>query len=125
METIAKIILTITANIAAVVFASYFITEFQIVADAQGLIPLVITLSIINLTLRPILKIILSPLIFVTFGIFSLIINAGILYFIDIFSDSLTINGLLPLLYATSIISVVNLIVNHSALFLYRRPELS
>ncbi|MEK7115272.1 MAG: phage holin family protein [Patescibacteria group bacterium] len=125
METVAKLILTIVANLAAVVFASYFVPDFMVTTSAQGLVPLVVTLSLINLTIRPIIKIFLSPLIFVTFGLFTLIINAGILFAVDIFSDYLTINGLLPLLYATSIISVINLLINHSALFLYRRPELS
>lgn len=125
METIAKLILTIVANLAAVVFASYFVPEFMVATNAQGLMPLVFTLSLINLIIRPIIKIFLSPLIFITFGLFTIIINAGILFMVDIFSESLTINGLLPLLYATSIISIVNLLINHSALFLYRRPELS
>ncbi len=125
METIAKLILTLAANLAAVVFASYFVPEFMVATTAQGLVPLVLTLSLINLILRPIIKIFLSPLIFITFGFFTIIINAGILFVVDIFSESLTINGLLPLLYATAIISVVNLLINHSALFLYRRPELS
>lgn len=125
METIAKLILTLVANLAAVVFASYFVPEFAVTTNAQGLVPLVFILSLINLTIRPIIKIFLSPLIFITFGLFTIIINAGILFVVDIFSESLTINGLLPLLYATSIISIINLLINHSALFLYRRPELS
>ena len=125
MELAAKFILTLSANLAAVVFASYFVPQFEITANVQGLVPLLFALSIINLTLRPIIKLILSPLIFVTFGVFSIFINAAILYFIDIFSHSLTINGLMPLVYATSIISLINLLINYSALFVYRRPDLS
>ena len=125
METIAKLILTIVANLAAVVFASYFVPEFMVTANVQGLVPLVLVLSLINLIIRPIIKIFLSPLIFITLGFFTIIINAGILFVVDIFSESLTISGLISLLMATSIISLINLLINYSALFLYRRPELS
>ena len=125
MEVIARFILMLAANLAAVLLAGYFVPDFQVTADVRGLVPLVFALTIINLFLRPILKIILSPLIFLTFGFFTIIINAGILYLIDIFSNSLTINGLFALLYATLIISFVNLVIHHAALFLYRRPELS
>ena len=125
MEVIARFILMLAANLAAALLAGYFVPDFQVTANVQGLVPLVFALTIINLFLRPFLKLILSPLIFVTFGLFTIIINAGILYVIDIFSDSLTINGLITLLYATLIISFINLIIHHAALFLYRRPELS
>src|SRR3989344_4506009 len=103
METIAKIILTTSANLAAVLFAAYFVPEFQVTANVQGLIPLVLTLSLLNIIIRPIVKIILSPLIFITFGLFTILINAGMIFIIDIFSESLTINGLVPLIMATSI----------------------
>ena len=127
MTSVARLILALVTNLAAVMVAAYFIpeAEFQLVANAQGLLPLVATLTVINLLLRPILKMILSPLIFITLGLFTLIINTAILYFIDISSASLTINGLLPLIKATAIISFANLVINHAALFLYRRPELS
>lgn len=125
MEVFARLIVMFAANLTAVLVASYYVADFRVTANVQGLLPTVLGLTIINLFLRPLLKIIFSPLIFVTFGLFTIIINAGLLLIIDFYSISLTISGLRSLLYATSIISLTNLIINYAALFLYRRPELT
>lgn len=125
MEVFPRIIITLTANVMAVLMAAYFVSDFQVAATIQGVMPIVLALSLVNLFLRPIIKVILSPLILISFGLFTILINAGILYTIDILSDSITINGLVALLYATLIISATNMIINHAALLLYRRPELA
>lgn len=125
MEVFARLILMFAGNLTAVLVAGYYVPEFQVTATLQDLLPLVFSLTLLNLFLRPLLKVVLSPLVFITFGFFTVIINAGLLLLIDIYSESLTINGLQSLLSATVIISCVNLIIHYAALFLYRRPELN
>jgi putative membrane protein len=125
MDVIARFILMLTGNLTAVLLAGYFVPEFQLTTDIQMLMPMVLSLTIANLLIRPLIKLILSPLILVSFGLFSIVINVGILFLVDIYSESLTINGLTPLFYATSIISFTNIVIDYAALFLYRRRELS
>lgn len=125
MYAIAKLILAFTANITAVLLAAYFVSDFRVTTNVSDLLYLVLILTIVNLAIRPFLNLILSPLIFITLGLFTIIINAAILYTIDINSDYLTINGLWPLIEATHIISIVNIIINYAALFLYRGSDIS
>jgi putative membrane protein len=125
MTALGRLVLMLCANLAAILVADYFVEGFTIVATIESLLPIVIALTFINLTIRPVLKMILSPLIIVTFGFFTVVINAIILYVIDFYSHSLTITDLQSLLYATSILSLVNITVHYSALFVYRRPELA
>ena len=66
----------------------------------------------LNIVLKPMFKLFFGPLIILTLGIFIFIINAGILLLLDIASDPLRIEGYLPLLEATLLIGVVNVVLN-------------
>lgn len=125
MTAIARLVLTFAANLTAVLVAAYFVRSFHVSTDVSSLLYLVLVLAIVNLSIRPVLSLILSPLIFITFGLFTIVINAVILYTIDIYSESLTISGLWPLIEATHIISIVNIIINYAALWLYRGSDIS
>lgn len=125
MTAIARLIITFAANLTAVLIATYFVPNFKVATNVGDLLTLVLILAIVNLSIRPILNLILSPLIFITFGLFTIVINACIIYSIDIYSDYLTINGLWPLIEATHIISIVNIVINYAALFLYRGSDIA
>ena len=60
------------------------------------------------------LKTILAPLVWLTLGLFTIVINAGVLTLVDFFTTDITINGLVALLYGTLIISAANLVVGMS-----------
>jgi len=70
-----------------------------------------ITLGLINYFLRPFLKTLDSPLELITLGIFTIIINMGLIWLLDIMFDELTVPWLLPLLYTTLIIWGLNIIL--------------
>ena len=74
-----------------------------------------IIFMLINTYLRPLVKMILSPLVFLTLGLFTLVINGGMLYLLDILSEGVTINGNEPLIYGTLLITGVNLLLHFSA----------
>jgi uncharacterized membrane protein YvlD (DUF360 family) len=54
----------------------------------------------------------LGPIIILTLGLFNLVINAGLLYIVDKYSQNLTITGLPALAYGTIIITIVNVITH-------------
>jgi len=120
MKFIARLILAFVANAIALWAASYFISGFIISYELYNFLIVAGLLTLINLYLKPIVKMILSPLIILSFGLFTLIINAALLWALDLFSQNLTIDGLLPLVYATLIISFVNLIIHFSAKIVYK-----
>ncbi|MDP2629631.1 MAG: phage holin family protein [Candidatus Harrisonbacteria bacterium] len=111
---IRKIILTYLANFLALLAAAYFIPGFDIVGSFKGFLALIGIITLIHLIIRPFIKLALSPIIFLTFGLFNIVINAAILFIIDIYSQNISIDGLLPLLYATLLISFFAFIVRRA-----------
>jgi len=63
-----------------------------------------IVLGLINFFLKPIIDIVTFPLKIITLGLFSLLLNMGIIWLVDIIFAELTINGFFPLLFTTLII---------------------
>ena len=114
---ISKLLATLFGNALGLWLAGKYITGVETPIDLttiESLRELLIAsaaLTAINLTLRPMLKLILSPLIILTLGLGLILINASTLFLLDYLMTSVTIGGLLPLLYATLLISAVNLIV--------------
>jgi putative membrane protein len=108
---LSRLILTLIANAIALLAAGYFLPGFLITGNVISFAIVVIILSLINLIIRPIIRLFLSPLILITFGLFNIVINGFILYVIDIYFDTISIDGLVTLLYATIIIGLVNVLL--------------
>jgi len=85
--------------------------DLSSMVDLKELLIAATVLTAINLLVRPLLKLILSPVIVLTLGLGVILVNAITLYLLDYLMTSVTIVGLLPLLYATLIVSAVNLVI--------------
>ncbi len=107
---ISRIIRSLIANGIAFALASYFLPGFVLSGDIISIAALVLVFTAINAFVYPIIKLVLSPLIFFTLGLFAIVIHAGILYIIDIYSTNISISGPITLLYATLIITAVNIL---------------
>ncbi len=124
MEFLAKILLSMAFNTFALLVTEYFEPDFAVLTDVPHLVPLVALLTAMNLTVRPALRIIFSPVIGLTLGYFNIIINAGILYAIDIWSDSLTINGLWPLVVGAHAVGIIVTLIDYSSAVIYGSGEI-
>ncbi len=124
MELIAKIILSMTFNASALLLTSYFTPGFILKSDVSHLVPVVAMLTLINLIVRPVLRIIFSPVIGLTLGLFHVVISAGILYVIDIWSDSLTINGLWALVIGAHVVALIVTLIDYSSAAVYGSGEI-
>ena len=78
---IKKVLHKIIANSVAIYITDHFIDGMSIQGGAKAIVLLAITLTLANIFLRPVLKLVSLPFIFLSGGIFILIINAIILYF--------------------------------------------
>jgi len=112
MKFIGKIIFFIFVNAVAILLAAYLVENFVFQGNFTDLLIVAAILTLINVFIRPLLKLLLAPLITLTFGILAIALNASFLYLIDKFSPSIIINGLRPLFLATVIISFVNILIN-------------
>jgi putative membrane protein len=115
MRFITKLILQIIANAAAIFIAVRYVhgTNFGIDFSGDLVDYLIIgaVLALANIFIRPILKIVSAPLIFITLGLFIIVINAIILFVVDWFFEALLINGFMGYFWVTIIISIVNAII--------------
>lgn len=84
---------------------------FSLTAQWQILLILGIVLGLINLFLKPIINTITLPLRIITLGFFSIVINMGLLWLLDIMFDELYVPLWLPLLYTTLTILLLNLVI--------------
>jgi putative membrane protein len=111
MRLLAKIVLAIAINLVGLLVAEYFVPGFLLATgDLQTLLILTLVLTGLNYVLKPILKLLLGPIIVLTLGLGAILVNALILQLLDILSPALSIQGLVALLLATIIISIVNFI---------------
>ncbi|MDO8752111.1 MAG: phage holin family protein [Candidatus Wolfebacteria bacterium] len=115
MRLFSNLILHLAANTLAILAADYFIKDFSFTGNFKELFVTAAIFTSINIFIRPIIKFILAPFIILTLGLLSVVINAAFLYILDILRDSLTIEGYIPLLLATLLISLINIVVSLSA----------
>ena len=124
MELFFKFILSITANLSALLLTGYFDSDFHITENTAELVQLAALLALLNLTIRPLLRLFFSPLIGITLGAFNVVISAAILYGIDIYSDSLTINGLWALVIGAHLVGLIITLIDYSSTVVYGSGEL-
>jgi putative membrane protein len=108
---IGRAISAYLGNLLAFLVAAYLIPGFDLVGSATGFLLLIALITIIHLIIRPIIKLVLSPVIILTLGLFTIVINAVILYIVDIYSQNISIDGLIVLLLGTILISFIGILV--------------
>ena len=109
-----RFIVRILANALAIYLAAYFVAGFDFpnqVRDWKLLLLAGLILAIFNATLKPILKLISTPLVFLSLGLFTLIINIALLWILSQIIPELSIANFWAYFWGTIIISLVNWVV--------------
>jgi putative membrane protein len=91
----------------AILVASWFLPGFVVSGTYIALIVALI-LGIINITIRPIIFLFTLPLNIFTFGLFSFVINALLLWFVSTFVRGFSIQGFWWALLGALVISAIN-----------------
>ena len=79
-----------------------------------GLIGLLLAgavIGVINGVVKPIVKLLSFPLIILTAGVFSFLINIGMLWFADYLLTDLTINGFFAYVFTAFVLAIVHVIL--------------
>lgn len=106
---IGKLLFHIISGILGLFLAAKLIPEVEFYGTFLMLVIVGITIGLINFYIKPFLKAISFPVRMLTLGIFSLVINMAIIWFVEIiFPRELEITGLIPLFWTTLIISALN-----------------
>ncbi|TSA44286.1 phage holin family protein [bacterium] len=126
MKIIGRFIFHIFSNAIAILIAANLVAGFIFNGDLTALAITALVLTVINTFIRPLVKLVLGPLLVITFGLFAIIINAVSIFLVPYllnalgFGSPIIIEGYLPLLFATLIISAVNFIVGSAAKLGYK-----
>ena len=96
----------------ALYVAYYFVPGFIISGGWKEYLLAGALLGLLNLVVKPVLKMISMPIIILTLGLFTLVINGLLLWTVDYIFHFVAIKDITALLYAVVIVTIVNLFVS-------------
>lgn len=103
LRLVAKLLLVVFA----LLLAAYVVPGITVSGFYIALIVAVL-LGVVNLIVRPILVILTLPITILTLGLFIFVINALLFWFVASFVDGFDVDGFIPALLGTLIVSVVS-----------------
>ncbi len=109
---IRRFLLKIIVSALALWAADWLLAGFAVAGGLAGYLLAGLVLGVLNAFVRPILKLVSLPLILITFGLFTFVINAALLWFVARSLSFVTIADWTTLLWATFIISLVQTALN-------------
>ncbi len=93
------------------VFADSNLFGISLTAQWQIILALGIILGLLNFFIKPVLKALALPLEIITLGLFSIVINMAMIWFLDLMFYELNIPWMQPLAYTTLIVWALALII--------------
>ena len=105
-------ILRILGNSVALFAASWFVAGFIFTGGLKEYALAGTVLGLLNMVVKPALKLISMPVIILTLGLFTLVINGLLLWSVDYIFDFVTISNLTALAWATIVVTIVNMLVS-------------
>ena len=105
-------IIRILGNGLALYAAFLFVPGFSFTGGIKEYAIAGVVLGLLNMAVKPVLKLISMPFIILTLGLFTIVINALLLWLVDYIFDFVTILDIYALVWATIVVGIVNVIVS-------------
>ncbi len=99
---------------AVVYFSPRFLSDIQHNGQYSTAIIVALVMSLLNTFVKPVLKLLSIPITIITLGLFSLVINVGIVYLCARLVDGFTVHGFLHPLIFGFVLSIINSILSSS-----------
>ncbi len=110
-----RFILRWIINAVAIFLAIRFVPGITLESGLLGVIWLALIFGLVNAFVRPLLKIMTCPLIILTLGLFTLLINTFLFWLTgqigSLFGIVITINGFWPAFLGALVVSIVSVIL--------------
>ena len=94
-----------------IVFIAYIIPGISVASFLSAMLVCLI-IGLINIFIRPLIEFISLPINFLTLGLFSLVINAGLLWLAGYVTPGFEVNGFLSALLGSIILSVLATVID-------------
>ena len=111
MNRSVKIIGRVLVSALALLVAAYLVPGIEVSSLYIALIAAAV-LGLLNLTARPVLIVLTLPITILTLGLFIFIINALLFWFVASFIDGFVVDGFLPALIGSVVVSIVSAVGN-------------
>ena len=108
---IVSFLLHIVANAVAILASAWLVPNVFYEYELFSLIKIATILALVNALLKPVLKIVFSPLILITLGFFTLIINIFLIWLVVYFTPEITIIGFAAYFWVMIIVGFFNFAV--------------
>lgn len=95
----------------ALLIAQEFVSGFEQKGGIKGLVIAALVLALLNAFLKPILKIVTAPLIWLTFGLFHAVIHIGLLWLADFLLPQLAFHDTISLVITAVLIAAANIFI--------------
>ena len=104
------------ANAGALAVAVWLIDKITLTGDSTGkkiatLLLVALIFGLVNFVVKPIVKLLSLPLLILTLGLFTLVVNAILLFVAAGLSDNLDVGGFLGVIVAAFVISVIEAVL--------------
>ena len=115
------IILTFSITVASYFLPFIYISAGTVwdkfkIAFLAGLL-----LGLFNLLIKPVIKVLSLPINILTLGLFNIVINAGMLWIVDLILSGLEVKGFWGYIWSSIIISIISILV--SKIVFFRRKK--
>lgn len=107
-----RFILHIIASGLAILVAARYVPGVVYSYEPLSLMKIALILALANSLLKPVLNLILSPIIFITLGLFTIVINVFLVWIAVYFVPELSINGYVAYLLTMILVSFFNFLVS-------------
>ncbi len=111
-----KFIIRWAINAVALYVAVLIVPGIEYIGEWTGILWLALIFGLLNALLRPLLKFLTCPLILLTLGLFTFLINAGLLMLTSSIGQSLgigfTVDGFWQALLGSLVISLVSVVMS-------------
>ena len=105
---IIRFLFLIVANALAVLAAARFVPGVVYSYEPISLLKIALILALVNVFIRPVLKLLFSPLILLTLGLFTIVINIFMIWLAAYFAPELSIIGIAAYFWTMVIITIFN-----------------
>ncbi len=106
-----QLLVSLLLNAVALLITAYLVPGIQVDNFTTAILAAIV-LGVANAVIKPILSLIAFPLTIITFGLFAFVINAVMLLLTDYFVPGLHVNGLIPALLGSIVLSIASTILN-------------
>ena len=104
-------LIRVIVNAIALMIVAYFLPGVSVTGPVGALIAAFV-LGIVNAFLRPILVLLTLPIQIVTLGLFTLVINGVLFYWVGLWGIGLMVSGFWPAFWGAIVLAVVSYILS-------------